>query len=234
MFRFAIIEDDDRDAIQLNNCILDYFSRKNQKADTVRFKNATAFVDKYMGGYDVIFMDIEMPGTNGLEASKRIRMLDTEVVIVFVTATVQYAVDGYSVNAFDCVIKPVTPSTFFHKLDRIIEHAEREKSKTLTIRTPQGIVKMPLNKIFYVEVTEHYLVYHTETENIRVYGKLSTIEESLTENGFFRCNRCYLVNLRFVTKFEDDTVEVGGDKLLISRRRKQDFLQALTNYFGGR
>ena len=155
-------------------------------------------------------------------------------MIIFVTATVQYAVDGYRVNAFDCVIKPVTASTFFKKLDRIIEYVGREKSKTITIRTPQGIIKQPLNEIYYVEVTEHYLAYHTEKGDIRVYGKLSDIEEFLTSNGFFRCNRCYIVNMRFVKSFVGDTVEIGGDKLLISRRRRQDFMQALTYYFGGR
>lgn len=234
MLRFAIIEDDDGDAIELQNCIADYLARSDVKAKVERFKSATAFVDKYTGGYDVIFMDIEMPGTNGLEASERIRKLDTQVVIIFVTATVQYAVDGYRVNAFDCVIKPVTASTFFKKLDRIIEYVGREKSKTITIRTPQGIIKQPLNEIYYVEVTEHYLAYHTEKGDIRVYGKLSDIEEFLTSNGFFRCNRCYIVNMRFVKSFVGDTVEIGGDKLLISRRRRQDFMQALTYYFGGR
>ena len=146
MLRFAIIEDDDGDAVELQNCIADYLVRSDVKAKVERFKSATAFVDKYTGGYDVIFMDIEMPGTNGLEASERIRKLDTQVVIIFVTATVQYAVDGYRVNAFDCVIKPVTASTFFKKLDRIIEYVGREKSETITIRTPQGIIKQPLTK----------------------------------------------------------------------------------------
>lgn len=234
MLRFAIIEDDDKDAADLQKCISDYLIQKNEIADMERFKNATSFIDKYVGGYDVIFMDIEMPCTNGIEASEYIRKHDSQVTIVFVTATVQYAVDGYRVNAFDCIIKPITKATFFHKFDRIIEYIKRERNKTITIRTIQGIRNQALNEIYYVEIIEHYLVYHTVNDTIRVYGKLSDIEQFLEDNGFFRCNRCYIVNMRFVKSILDDMVEVGNDKLLISRRRKQEFMQALANYFGER
>lgn len=232
MFRFAIIEDDEKDAIALNNCILDFFDGREEKCETKIFKNATAFVDKYSHDFDALFMDIEMPGTNGVEASKRIRELDQNIPIVFVTGTVQYAVDGYSVDAFDCFIKPVTPSAFFYKFERLLKHISREKNEFVTVRTSSGLTNLPLNTIIYVEVREHYLEYHTERGVVRVNGKLSTIEEKLSNNGFFKCNRCYLVNLRFVRSYDGDIIDVYGERLLVSRRRKAEFMRALAKYYG--
>lgn len=232
MFRFAIIEDDDKDAMTLKNCLNAYFDGKEEKCEVEIFRNATAFVDKYQHSFDALFMDIELPGTNGVEASKRIRKLDTKIPIIFVTGMVQYAVDGYSVDAFDCFIKPVTVSAFFYKLERLIKYIEREKSEFVIVKGANGITKLFLNQIIYVEVRGHYLEYHTEAGIICVNGKLSDIEEKLSRNGFFKCDRSYLVNLRFVRSYDDEAIDIGGDRLFVSRRRKADFMRALAKYYG--
>lgn len=107
------------------------------------------------------------------------------------------------------------------------------KDDNIVLKTAKGIINLSINSILYIESMEHNIIYHTDKEDIKVYGKLSTVENDLVDKGFFKCNRWYLVNMRHVRGLKDLYVDVAGEKLLISRRRKADFMQALTSYLGG-
>ena len=232
MIRFAIVEDNKEANIKLKNCLDIYFKNSNEyQIDS--FDSAFLFINKFNSNYDVIFMDIEMPLMNGLEACRKIREKDNNVIIVFVTNIVQYAVDGYAVNAFDCIIKPVNFETFKYKMDRVMQKLKYSKDDNIVLKTAKGIINLSINSILYIESMEHNIIYHTDKEDIKVYGKLSTVENDLVDKGFFKCNRWYLVNMRHVRGLKDLYVDVAGEKLLISRRRKTDFMQALTSYLGG-
>ena len=237
MWRFAIVEDNETDALKLKECIYRYFHHDCSLAVIDIFDSSTAFLQRYSSNYNAIFMDIEMPSMNGLDVSRKIREVDKNVIIVFVTSIVQYAVEGYAVNVFDCLIKPFTYETFEIKMQRIVEHLNKYSvDDRLILKTSHGAIQIPISSIYYVEVLNHNLIYRLEKENIQVYGKLSAVEATLLNKGFFKSNRCYLVNLRHVKGFSSDLLlEIGdkGEKLLISRRRKADLLKALTSYLGG-
>ena len=232
MIRIAIVEDNKKECLNLKNCLDYYFSNASNMYKVDCFENGALFMNKFNCNYDVIFMDIEMPSMNGIEASKKIREIDENTIIVFVTSIVQYAVDGYAVNAFDCIIKPVNNETFKYKMDRIMQKLKYSIDDNLVIKISKDIINLSINSILYIESMEHNLIYHTEKEDIKVYGKLSDIESQLKDKGFFKCNRWYLVNMRHVRGLKDSYVDVGGQRLLISRRRKTEFVQALTSYLG--
>lgn len=236
MWKFAIVEDNRDDALKLKQSINHYFHDASLPPSIDVFESSSNFLKQYSSNYNVIFMDIEMPGLNGLEVSKKIREIDKNVIIVFTTSIVQYAVDGYAVNVFDCLIKPFTYETFEIKIRRIVDRLVKYNADDfLVLKTVHGAIQLSLSSIYYVEVLNHNLIYHTEKENIQVYGKLSAIESVLLNKGFFKSNRCYLVNLRHVKGFSSDSLlEIGnkGEKLLISRRRKPDLMKALANYLG--
>ncbi len=237
MWRFAIVEDNNTDALKLKECINRFFQHENSPVLIDFFDSSTQFLQRYSQNYNAIFMDIEMPSMNGLDVSRKIREVDKNVIIVFVTSIVQYAVDGYAVSVFDCLIKPFTYETFEIKMQRIAERLSKYNADDhLLLKTARGAIQIPISSIYYVEVLNHNLIYHLEKENIQVYGKLSAVETTLLNKGFFKSNRCYLVNLRHVKGFSSDLLlEIGdkGEKLLISRRRKADLLKALTSYLGG-
>lgn len=233
--RAVIAEDNPSDAARLRG-YLDRYSEEHGTLFSVRaYPDAVSFTEKYEPGSDIIFMDIEMPDMNGMEASRRVRMYDRDVIIIFVTNMAQYALKGYEVGAFDFIVKPVSYGDFSFKLTRALEKLERSGGGvSIMARTRRGVFKVEAAETKYVEIADHSLIYHTVKGDVTATGHLYEIEPILLGAGFVRCNRCYLVNLRYVEYAEDNTVSLGdGVVLQISRNRRKEFYDALTSYMCG-
>lgn len=179
---------------------------------------------------DILFLDIDMPNLNGIAAAREIRKRDKKCIIIFVTNIAQYAIKGYEVNALDFIVKPVKYNSFAFKLQRAVEQAEKEQDDVITVTVKYGKKRLYISDIYYVEVIKHKLIYHTIEETIEVWGSMVNARAVLEPHHFFLCNVCYLVNLKHVRSVIEDDVVVGKDTLKISRLKKKDFLDALTEY----
>lgn len=236
MIRVAIVEDEEKAAELLRK----YFAKLKQEQDVDYelqvFADAVSFLEQYRGDQDLVMMDIEMPGINGMEAAKRLRYMDREVVLVFVTNMAQYAVKGYEVDALDFIVKPVSYSDFSFKMKRVLYALQMKNGSQITIQMQGGIKRVTSDEILYVEVTGHTVQYHLLQENITVRGSLSKVEEQLGESRFLRCNNCYLVNPRHIKEVKGHSVLVGTDELQISHPRRKAFMQELSRWVsnGGR
>lgn len=192
------------------------------------FTNVINFLDSYQGKYKIIFMDIAMPQINGLDAAKRLRAIDPEVLLIFCTNFAQYAINAYEVSAFDYIVKPVNYYDFALKLTRALKKLHLEKhSKTLTILAEEGYVKVPELDITYLETDSHHVIYHTKNAEFRQYSSLRNAEKALSKDYFVKCNSCYIINLLFVTKFKDYTVTVDSKELQVSHPRKKELTERL-------
>ena len=183
--------------------------------------------------FDIIFLDIEMPTLGGMPTAERIRLLDPDVVLIFVTNMAQYAIRGYEVDALDFVLKPVSYYQFSTKLDRALQRICRRRGGQITLQVGGGVQLLATDDILYLETRDRLLHYHTTTGTWSVRGSLLKAEKDLTAYHFARCNQCYLVNLRHVRGVQDDFVQVGEERLEISRRQRAAFLAAVAAYVGG-
>ncbi len=229
MFRFAIIDDEIEIANKLTSFIDKYFKINNRQYEVIFFDTASKFLENYHFDFDAILMDINMPGIDGMSATKELRRLDKNVKIIFVTSLAQYAIKGYEVNAFDFIVKPVNYYTFALKLDRLMENYREKEESSIIIKANDSFIKTPVSEIKYIEVSDHKLIVHTVNNDYETYNTLSNYLELLKNEPFALCNRCYLVNLKYVNK---DTVYIGNNRIQMSRRKYKEFMNSLNKYLG--
>jgi DNA-binding LytR/AlgR family response regulator len=232
MINLAIVEDEDSYAQQLSEYIEKYQSESGNQFKITRFKDGDEITNGYRSQFDIILMDIEMKLMDGMTAAEEIRRFDSDVVIMFITNMTNYAIRGYQVDALDYVLKPVSYFAFSQKLDRAIGKIKRS-SNIISIDMPTGVKKLDIDNIFYIESEGHNLNFHTSGGDFTIRAKLSDFEIQLTPYDFFRSNKGYLVNLKYVDGVENGACQIAGKQLLISRSRKSDFMSALTNYMAG-
>jgi DNA-binding LytR/AlgR family response regulator len=233
MINLAIVEDEDSYAQQLTEFIQKFQEESGNYFKVTRFSDGDEITNGYKGQFDIILMDIEMKLMDGMTAAEEIRRLDQEVVIMFITNMTNYAIRGYQVDALDYVLKPVSYFAFSQKLDRAISRIRKSDSKIISVEMPSGVKKLDIDNIFYIESEGHNLNFYTSAGEFSVRARMADFEQQLSEYNFFRSNKGYLVNLKYVDGVENGACIIAGKQLLISRSRKSDFMNALTDYMAG-
>lgn len=230
MLRIAIVEDDPVYTRQLKDYLLQYEKTSGERFAITCFTDGDEIALEYEAEYDIILMDIEMRYMNGMTAAEEIRKRDTEVVIIFITNTPQYALKGYAVDALDYVLKPISYHAFTQRIQRAMVRMQRRSRKYIRIDAREGSQKIDQARICFVEVQGRTLLFHTLDGVFETQGTLKETQENLDEKMFFRCNKGYLVNLEQVSGMRGDNVLVGGEEVQVSRSKKKAFLDALNNY----
>lgn len=231
MIRIAIVEDEEAYAQQLIVLLNQYEAEKGAELSIEVFENGMDFVSDYNAKYDVIFMDIKLPQMNGMQCAMRLRRLDEDVALIFVTSMNRYALKGYEVGAMGYMIKPISYFPLAVLMDKVRKKIAREPAKDIVLNHGDGMRRISLRELLFVEVLDHYLIYHTEGGDFREIGRLKAVEEELAGHGFFRCSNSYLINLRFVQAIDENEVTVGTACVPISRRRKKELLEAINAFF---
>ena len=233
MIQVAIVEDDTSARARIREC-LDYVAVETQVVfDIHEFSSGFSFIGQYVPGFDIVFMDIDMPGMNGTDTARALRKMDTNVVLIFVTNMAQYAISGYEVDALDFVLKPINKYSFALKVKRAVARTTKRTDDCIIIKTDAGLRRERITAIKYLEMDGHYVIYHTTSGNYAEYSTLKDAEAKINRPYFVRCNRSFLVNLRHVKSLQKDVIIVDGDELIISRPQRKAFLEALTEYMGG-
>ncbi|MBP5177935.1 MAG: response regulator transcription factor [Clostridia bacterium] len=230
MYRVAIVEDEDKCANSLKDCIDDYGKESGTTFSTTRFKNGYEFITDYINDFDVVFMDLDMPYMNGMQVAKELRKRDPMVCLVFVTRLAKYAIKGYEVSALDFILKPVNYDSFKVKMERVVRTVLSKEKQEVVFPVKGGLVKTDIALIKYVEVVGHKVIYHMVDGKKEGNTPLRDVESRLPKDKFRRCGRSYLVNLRNVSYVDSKHVYVGGEKLPLSRSRKEEFISALHEY----
>ena len=234
MVKIAIVEDERAYQEQFFAYVKKYEAESGERMEISIFSDGYEIVEKYNASYDIIFLDIQLVVMDGMETAKKIRKLDENVILIFITNMAQYAIQGYEVNALDYVLKPVSYFAFSQELDKAVKKIKLRKGNSLMLLQDKGVVRLRLEQIWYLESQGHHIIVYTEKGNYTFRKTMKEMEKKLDKDGFVRCNSGYLVNLRYVEEVNENIVTVAGEKLQISRPRKKIFMEALTDYLGGK
>ena len=232
MIRTAIVEDAAFDRQVLQDCLREYGQETGTELQITEFTDGSAFLEQYPDGFDLVFMDIMMNGMDGLTTARKMRRRDDKVLLVFVTSMLQYAVQGYSVDAMDFIVKPVTYTGLKLCMDRVVRRLNETTPVRLRFTNREGTHSVDAAEICYIESLEHKIVVHTVQGEIQSDMSLAAAEKMVKALPFFRCHVSYLVNLRYVDRVSGNDVWVNGDRLAISRYRRKDFLEAWSAWLG--
>lgn len=233
MIRVAIVEDEAEIREQLMGYVQRYTRQYGTAFEVKTFADGLEILEDYRPAYDLILLDIEMKHLDGMETARRIRELDPDVMLVFITNMAQYAIKGYAVGALDYILKPVPYFAFSQQLQKVEAQLRRRTWHYLAVPVEGGLRRLDTSRIYYIESEGHRVHFYTEEGDFAAPGALKALEEKLADRPFARCNSGYLVNLAQVRAVQQNTVEVGPYELQVSRPKRKSFLAALTDYIGG-
>lgn len=182
---------------------------------------------------DLLILDIGMEGLSGMEAARILRKQGQDVCIIFLTSMVQYALDGYDVQAFAFLPKPVSYDRLAVKVCEALDEVSRRRGVILTLKNGMSTDYIPSREILYADVQDHSVRIVLPEESRVYYIRLQAIEQQLTSHGFFRCHKSFLVNFRHIRAIrQDELLMCNGDTVPVSRHRRQEFLNAFSKFMG--
>lgn len=231
----GIVDDSERDRDVISSLLRQYQQENHFLYKAREFDDGAALLENYQPDFDIIFLDIQMGGMDGMRAATAIRRVDTSVIIIFVTKTAQYATSGYSVQAQSYLLKPVSYFAFATELSRSLTQLQSQERESVLVGSSTSPRRVDLANIIYLESKRHKLTVHTIEEEITFNATLKAYEDLLLPRNFYRSNSGFLINLQHLVAIHGEDAEMSnGDVLKISRSRKKGLLEALSNYIGGK
>ncbi|NLZ83252.1 MAG: response regulator transcription factor, partial [Clostridiales bacterium] len=203
MYMHIAVCDDNIDELSRIAFLLENYCRDRQSSITYEsFHSAIELLETMrLRQFNLLLLDILMPGITGIDAAKEIRRSDSEIPIIFLTSSREFAVESYRVNAEDYIMKPACKDEIFPILDRQLTRFTEEEAY-LTLKTGNGIIKLPFSQTVYVEVINRSVQFILINGQVReAYGYLTDYENDLlSDPHFYKPHRSYVVNLRQVTE----------------------------------
>ena len=229
--RIAICDDEKN----IRELIASKVLKQYPEAEIVFFSSGEELLlsDKNM---DILFLDIQMSGRNGMETAKELRKKDKTVVLIFVTAVEEYVFQAFDVGAFHYIVKPIDDAKFANILQKAVDEVnsrsikEQAPEERYVMISNSGVhTKVILDEIVYAEVFNRKIVIHKINETIEFYGKMSDLEE-LAGDNFFRPHRAYLINFKYVEKYDATTVYLEKGNVLMAKQNYPEFVKKYMKY----
>lgn len=185
---------------------------------------------------DILFLDIQMTGKNGMETARELRKKNKKAIIIFVTAIEEYVFQAFDVGAFHYIVKPINDVKFTEVLHRAVDEWKSQikdvsasEERYVMINSGGVHSKVRIEDIVYAEVFNRKVVIHKLNEKIEYYGKISDLEE-LAGDSFFRPHRAYLINFKYVEKYDATTIYLEKGTALMAKKNYPEFVKKYMKY----
>ena len=183
--------------------------------------------------FDIVFLDIQMEGTDGIETAKRLRQRDEDTILIFITGIREYVFEAFDVAAFHYLLKPIEVDKFrevFRRAGRELEKRKSKRRETVFIKTRNRSFSLEKDSILYIESRGKKVEIHTTGETIEAYASMNEMEGQLGES-FYRCHRGYLVNMAYVAEYDSESVTLNnGEYVYLAKEKYGEFVKAYMRY----
>lgn len=231
-FQIAICDDSSFDADTISTYILELKS-KGIFPEISKYVSGPELLSEYKSGrrFHCVILDMLMEPMDGISTAKELRNYDFYVPILIVTSTAQFALEGYQVNAWRYLVKPIDKELLLRELISIYRDEALEKPNCYVFRNETGIHRIRYSDIVYFESDLHTIKLHTMNEEYSFRGSISEIEEKMMPYFFFRVHKSYVVNLGHIKSvFKSSLLMENGDSVFLSKHRSAKLYEALLNY----
>lgn len=215
MIKIAFCDDDMEVLHQMNELLDRYRVERNEDITYVAFQSPFELLTEIEKGIrpDILFLDVVMPGQNGMDVAKEIRQYDTNMKIIFLTSSPEFAVESYSVGAYFYQLKPIWEGSFFRLMDAVLAECEKKKKNSLILRSKDGITRINLQQLEYCEVLGRKLLFHLENGAVlESAGSLDDLAGQLMQySNFFRPHRSFLVNMEYIQNISSRSIKMVND-----------------------
>ena len=230
----AVCEDNAADSDLICGFIRDHFEKNGYIGDIYRFKSGEAMLAAFKPGvFDAVFLDIYMDGMTGVETAARMREADSGFALVFITCSDRHAVEAFALRACAYVPKPIR----LEAMETAMKQCQAvflKNARYIEVLADRQNVKIPLIKIFFIEVYDKDVLFHTAEGVFKTHTPLDSIEQRLGKS-FLRCHRSYIINMNHVDKITgQDIILRNGEVVPMRQRGRSDIREAYSAFLSNR
>ncbi len=227
MIKIAICDDD---VLTLNKTkeIIESYNTKN--FDIYLYKSGEELLESNHK-FDVIFLDIDMDGINGIETAKKIRTYDKEVKIIYVTNYTDYTYSAFSVHAFGYLVKPIKAQLLYQQLDEVLSYIKEDKPILVEFMTDEGLIRIDIKQIYYFEYQSRRIFMKTNDKTYILRDKISNMYAKMQEYCFEMPHKSFVVNLYNVKSIKNYNIYMMDDSIVpLSQKKSTEFRNKLNLY----
>lgn len=231
MYKIAICDDNEADIRLLRSYLETSALASELSVSTFRDGAELAAFYKEKGCFDLIILDMMMDRMNGIEAAEEIRKVDESVAILIVTATVEYAIDGYKINAVRYIVKPVEQTSFLRLVETLCMDIRKKRDLFYTFPSKNGTTVIPMEDIYYFESELRSICVVSKQGRHTFTGRISSVEEQTVGHGFVRIHKSFIVNMKHIHNIYKDSITLDtGDTIPLSHHRHKEVNQKFLEY----
>lgn len=234
MLRVAICDDNNADLQILNDYVTEF--GKTVPVSITAYHDGFELAHDYKekSAFDLVILDMMMERLNGIDTARRIREVDTDVILLIVTATVEYAIEGYTVNASRYIVKPIEKNEFFRTLHNIYSLLEKRQEAIFSFPSINGYTRINMDDIYYFESDLRVIHVVSKLGTYTYTGRISAVEEQTKEHGFIRIHKSFIANMRHIHNIYKESVTMdNADVLPLSKHKHKEVQRQFLNFVEG-
>lgn len=230
--KVAICDDEKKICLFMKETINRFFFSEEEEITIECFEGGEQLLKSDLESIDVLFLDIEMPGCNGLDVAREIRKINQNMIIVFVTAYDKFVFESFKVKAYRYLLKPVKEDELIETL-RAIQKEGHSASDEISFSFQNENFRIRIDDILYVEGMRGKIWIHCRNDSYRYRDALKNIDSSLKKKGFFQIHQSYIINMNKIVRYDKTEIEIeGGHKIPVSRYKWKAFQEEYARYWG--